>query len=98
MHSPNQQSNHLTFYFSFRNPYAWLAFYRLSKIASNLPVTIEGVRQRFLHFWATRIWHLCPQVIKQLWWKFFHIQIVPTKAIDMSRQIWTQCCYLRGFQ
>jgi 2-hydroxychromene-2-carboxylate isomerase len=43
MHSPNQQSNHLTFYFSFRSPYAWLAFYRLSKIVSNLPVTIEYV-------------------------------------------------------
>ena len=43
MHSSNQQSNHLTFYFSFRSPYAWLAFYRLSKIASNLPVTIEYV-------------------------------------------------------
>jgi 2-hydroxychromene-2-carboxylate isomerase len=43
MHSSNQRSNHLTFYFSFRSPYAWLAFYRLSKIASNLPVTIEYV-------------------------------------------------------
>lgn len=43
MHSFNQQSDQLTFYFSFRSPYAWLAFYRLSKIASNLPVTIEYV-------------------------------------------------------
>jgi 2-hydroxychromene-2-carboxylate isomerase len=43
MQSPNQQSDFLTFYFSFRSPYAWLAFYRLSKIASSLPVTIEYV-------------------------------------------------------
>jgi len=43
MHSPNQQSNQLTFYFSFRSPYAWLAFYRLSKISSILPVTIDYI-------------------------------------------------------
>jgi 2-hydroxychromene-2-carboxylate isomerase len=36
-------SNHLTFYFSFRSPYAWLAFYRLSKIALILPVTIDYI-------------------------------------------------------
>ncbi len=39
MHPPNQ----LSFYFSFRSPYAWLAFYRLGKIASNLPVSIEYI-------------------------------------------------------
>lgn len=43
MNSPNQQSNCLTFYFSFRSPYAWLAFYRLSKIAPTLPVAIEYI-------------------------------------------------------
>ena len=39
MHPPNQ----LSFYFSFRSPYAWLAFYRLSKIASILPVPIDYI-------------------------------------------------------
>lgn len=35
--------NHLNFYFSFRSPYAWLAFYRLSKISDRLPVSIEYI-------------------------------------------------------
>ena len=39
MHPPNQ----LSFYFSFRSPYAWLAFYRLSKIALILPVPIDYI-------------------------------------------------------
>jgi 2-hydroxychromene-2-carboxylate isomerase len=39
MYPPNQ----LSFYFSFRSPYAWLAFYRLSKIASILPVPIDYI-------------------------------------------------------
>lgn len=33
----------LTFYFSFRSPYAWLAFYRLSKLVDQLPVTINYI-------------------------------------------------------
>jgi 2-hydroxychromene-2-carboxylate isomerase len=33
--------NNLSFYFSFRSPYAWLAFYRLSWIKDRLPVSIE---------------------------------------------------------
>ena len=31
----------IKFYFSFRSPYSWLAFYRLCKIADQLPVEIE---------------------------------------------------------
>ncbi|HYE35715.1 MAG TPA: hypothetical protein VEB01_09895 [Methylocaldum sp.] len=33
--------NNLAFYFSFRSPHAWLAFYRLSKIADRLSTSIE---------------------------------------------------------
>lgn len=33
----------LRFYFSFRSPYAWLAFYRLSKISDRLPAPIEYI-------------------------------------------------------
>lgn len=43
MKPPRQPMNPLTFYFSFRSPYAWLAFHRLSRIAGRLPVAIEYV-------------------------------------------------------
>jgi 2-hydroxychromene-2-carboxylate isomerase len=33
----------LAFYFSFRSPYAWLAFYRISKLADRLPVNIDYI-------------------------------------------------------
>lgn len=33
----------LRFYFSFRSPYAWLAFYRLARVISDLSVNIEYV-------------------------------------------------------
>jgi 2-hydroxychromene-2-carboxylate isomerase len=33
----------LAFYFSFRSPYAWLAFYRISKLAGRLPVNIDFI-------------------------------------------------------
>lgn len=33
----------LRFYFSFRSPYAWLAFYRLAQVIPNLPVTVEYI-------------------------------------------------------
>jgi 2-hydroxychromene-2-carboxylate isomerase len=39
----NQPINSLSFYFSFRSPYAWLAFHRLSKIAERLPVNIDYI-------------------------------------------------------
>jgi 2-hydroxychromene-2-carboxylate isomerase len=38
-----QPTNSLSFYFSFRSPYAWLAFHRLSKIAEQLPVNIKYI-------------------------------------------------------
>ena len=31
------------FYFSFRSPYSWLGFYRLSRIAGQLPVAVEYI-------------------------------------------------------
>lgn len=33
----------LAFYFSFRSPYAWLAFSRLSKLVDRLPVTVDYI-------------------------------------------------------
>ena len=33
----------MKFYFSFRSPYAWLGFYRFSRIADQLPVDIEYI-------------------------------------------------------
>jgi 2-hydroxychromene-2-carboxylate isomerase len=33
----------LQFYFSFRSPYTWLAFYRLARVISALPVNVEYV-------------------------------------------------------
>lgn len=39
----NQPINSLSFYFSFRSPYSWLAFHRLSKIADRLPVNIDYI-------------------------------------------------------
>jgi len=41
--SPQKAKNTVHFYFSFRSPYAWLAFYRLSKIAGLLPVNIDYI-------------------------------------------------------
>lgn len=43
MTSSHQSLERLRFYFSFRSPYAWLAFYRLSKIARHLPVAIDYI-------------------------------------------------------
>jgi len=39
----NQPINSLSFYFSFRSPYSWLAFHRLSKIADWLPVNVDYI-------------------------------------------------------
>lgn len=36
-------SDKIKFYFSFRSPYSWLAFYRVSKIVDQLPVEIEYI-------------------------------------------------------
>ena len=36
-------TNNVKFYFSFRSPYSWLGFYRLSGIADQLPADIEYI-------------------------------------------------------
>jgi len=36
-------SGSVRFYFSFRSPYSWLGFYRISKIIDQLPVTFEFI-------------------------------------------------------
>jgi len=36
-------SNTVRFYFSFRSPYSWLAFYRISKIMDDLPIEFEFI-------------------------------------------------------
>ena len=41
--APKEVQNKIYFYFSFLSPYAWLAFYRLSKIGEFLPVEINYI-------------------------------------------------------
>lgn len=36
-------SDSVRFYFSFRSPYAWLAFYRINKVRHDLPVDFEFI-------------------------------------------------------